>query len=116
MQLGMEADQFPECQRDMALIVALCEVKKKTKQQQRVQLVWICLDILSTLCLQRRPAASQDTEVSESVPQISNCGVRPMLLKLLQQQSYWASLVLHVCRPTWTHSSVTGDLRPPFRL
>lgn len=33
MQLGIEADQFPECQRDMALIVAFCEVKKTKKKK-----------------------------------------------------------------------------------
>lgn len=115
MQLGIGADQFPECQRDTALIVAFCEVKKNPEKiKTQVQLVRICLDILSTLCSQHRPAASQDAQVSKSVPQISNYGVGLMLLKLLQRRSYRASLASHMCRPTPTHSSVTGDLRPPF--
>lgn len=38
MQLGIEADQFPECQRDMALIVDFCEVKKPQNKTSTVGL------------------------------------------------------------------------------
>lgn len=38
MQPGIEADQFPDCQPDMALIVAFCEVKKPPKKPSTVGL------------------------------------------------------------------------------
>lgn len=84
----MEADQFPNFQQDMALIVAFSEVKKKIKNiKTQVQFVWSCLDILSTLCLHHKPASSQDSKVRQSVRQNSNYSVRLMVFQLLQQQS-----------------------------
>lgn len=99
MQLGIEADQFPDCQPDMALIVAFCEVKKN-----QVQLVWMCLDILSTLCLQPGPAASQDTK-----ERISNYSVRRMLSETFTTAKLaGCTRVAHV----WfqADASATGDL------
>lgn len=75
----------PNCQQDMALIVAFSEVKlkKKWKIKTQVQFVWSCLDILSTLCLHHKPAASQDTEMRQSVRQVLNYSVQMMVFKLL---------------------------------
>lgn len=71
----------------MALIVAFSEVKLKKiiikKIKTQVQFVWSCLDILSTLCLHHKPAASQDTEMRQGVRQILNYSFQLMVFKLL---------------------------------
>ena len=57
VQFGIENDQFPNCQRDVALIVALYFLVKGKQKST----IW--LDILLAFSLRHKPAASQDTEV-----------------------------------------------------
>lgn len=61
MQLGMDADQFPKlpARHGSDSGILWSKVKKKIKKiKTQVQFVWSCLDILSTLCLHHKPAAS----------------------------------------------------------